>query len=588
MEVTLVGILRLNTTQQFKRDDATTWTEKNPVLLEGEPGLELDTGKIKIGDGVSNWNAIPYFMGDKLDNKANVELTNVTNQAFKSKAYSAGVGKEKVISATYGELQKLVNDQSLIPGQKYLLSDYRTVYQQPITDIIKTSAPEQLLLTALDTAHFSPECNSLNYPQDIVTYDFNMNICEDNTTPRNGFITWRKSTNINGNYAEISMPQDWRTMLWARYKIDPDYYLIDSTKTLFKVWTSGARVSENELYKSGNRIYISIKNGMPDNSTDAGYFSIVIIDINIGICCQNINIAQVDSKKLYLIKSNNYLEYKSVEPNSYRISFSSSPESLQLHNNVISGVCSNSTFGCNCYNNTLLAGASYNVFGSYCRDNILMQNCTLNRFEAYDSNNVLMMDSRYNSFGTQSSYNMIHYNASFNSFGNGCSWNTLLFACADNTFGIDCSYNSLGAISTINRFGNYIKDNSIKRSFYCNFALNNFQKNNIGENASYNIFGTAFAGNTIGNNCCDNTFGSEFVSNAIDVNFMTNTIGNLCRSNTFGSNFRNTDVKKLMSKNISNINFNKDYVSTIELDSSLRYVNWYINSSGQVVRTLIP
>ena len=36
---------------QFRRDTAATWSSVNPTLAEGEVGLELDTGKIKIGNG---------------------------------------------------------------------------------------------------------------------------------------------------------------------------------------------------------------------------------------------------------------------------------------------------------------------------------------------------------------------------------------------------------------------------------------------------------------------------------------------------------------------------------------------------------
>jgi hypothetical protein len=45
---------------QFRRDTSTNWTNTNPVLAQGEPGLETDTGKVKYGDGSSNWNSLAY------------------------------------------------------------------------------------------------------------------------------------------------------------------------------------------------------------------------------------------------------------------------------------------------------------------------------------------------------------------------------------------------------------------------------------------------------------------------------------------------------------------------------------------------
>ena len=46
---------------QFKRGTAQRWIEVNPVLLQGEPGFEYDTGKLKIGDGFTPWLALPYI-----------------------------------------------------------------------------------------------------------------------------------------------------------------------------------------------------------------------------------------------------------------------------------------------------------------------------------------------------------------------------------------------------------------------------------------------------------------------------------------------------------------------------------------------
>ena len=44
----------------IRRGTAAEWTAANPVLLEGEQGYETDTGKLKIGDGVSTWSSLSY------------------------------------------------------------------------------------------------------------------------------------------------------------------------------------------------------------------------------------------------------------------------------------------------------------------------------------------------------------------------------------------------------------------------------------------------------------------------------------------------------------------------------------------------
>ena len=47
---------------RMRRGSVARWTAVNPVLADGEPGLELGTGKMKIGDGVSAWAALSYII----------------------------------------------------------------------------------------------------------------------------------------------------------------------------------------------------------------------------------------------------------------------------------------------------------------------------------------------------------------------------------------------------------------------------------------------------------------------------------------------------------------------------------------------
>jgi hypothetical protein len=45
---------------QLRRDGAQQWANVNPTLAQGELGIEIDTGRIKIGDGVTTWNQLRY------------------------------------------------------------------------------------------------------------------------------------------------------------------------------------------------------------------------------------------------------------------------------------------------------------------------------------------------------------------------------------------------------------------------------------------------------------------------------------------------------------------------------------------------
>ena len=45
---------------QLRRDGAQQWANVNPILAQGELGIELDTSRLKIGDGVTQWNSLKY------------------------------------------------------------------------------------------------------------------------------------------------------------------------------------------------------------------------------------------------------------------------------------------------------------------------------------------------------------------------------------------------------------------------------------------------------------------------------------------------------------------------------------------------
>jgi hypothetical protein len=67
----------MTTRIKLRRDIAANWTQNNPVLAEGEPGLELDTGKIKYGNGTTPWNSLDYSGAGaaSLTDEGNVVIT---------------------------------------------------------------------------------------------------------------------------------------------------------------------------------------------------------------------------------------------------------------------------------------------------------------------------------------------------------------------------------------------------------------------------------------------------------------------------------------------------------------------------------
>ena len=52
---------------QHKRMSASDWASSTLILLDGELGIESDTGKVKVGTGRDRFSALQYLTGPKGD-----------------------------------------------------------------------------------------------------------------------------------------------------------------------------------------------------------------------------------------------------------------------------------------------------------------------------------------------------------------------------------------------------------------------------------------------------------------------------------------------------------------------------------------
>ena len=75
----------MGTVIQYKRANSARWAQVNPVLRAGEPGLELDTNRVKYGDGTKRWNDLPYSGSG--DGGSTVDLTSHINSTSPHPVY---------------------------------------------------------------------------------------------------------------------------------------------------------------------------------------------------------------------------------------------------------------------------------------------------------------------------------------------------------------------------------------------------------------------------------------------------------------------------------------------------------------------
>ncbi len=360
---------------------------------------------------------------------------------------------------TYAELKALKDAGKLVPGLRYVVSDYATKYQQPYSGKIVTCAVEALTLTAEANNRFAPTAWSASYPNDIITYSFDESKCEDNATARNGFILRRVDPTRN-----IDLAHDWRAMKWARFKADT---------SAIPAWESGT-VTKGNFYLTGTSISKALRSGTPSGATDGSYFVEAVTDY-------------ANNYILYdtaygLNRSSDYAEFFTFDFNGTNdharttitnVVVSGNAEAYRsLGNNVWRYTSAgerpravfaatrfeNNTFGSNSYNNTFASGCYGNVAGSgfrhvrldcSCYQNIFANDCYGNAFASNCYGNVFGTNCRYNTFacsaygnvfGNNCYNNMLGSSSYNNAFGSGCYGISLLTCCYNNVLGSN-SYN---------------------------------------------------------------------------------------------------------------------------------------------------
>jgi hypothetical protein len=96
------------TRMQQRRGTATQWTSSNngdgPILNAGEIGWESDTNKFKIGDGVSYWSALTYF----------VDATDVIASSLGAYLQDSDVGAASGVVGLNASLNAVIPGSSII------------------------------------------------------------------------------------------------------------------------------------------------------------------------------------------------------------------------------------------------------------------------------------------------------------------------------------------------------------------------------------------------------------------------------------------------------------------------------------------
>jgi hypothetical protein len=113
----------MTTRIQLRRDTGANWTSEDPILASGEIGIETDASpiKFKIGDGVTAWSSLAYFVGS-FDIHALTEKTTIADEdefpladsaaSFAAKQIAWRNVTRRIFQDALGEIVELEDDFS--------------------------------------------------------------------------------------------------------------------------------------------------------------------------------------------------------------------------------------------------------------------------------------------------------------------------------------------------------------------------------------------------------------------------------------------------------------------------------------------
>lgn len=124
---------------KLRRDISGNWYDVNPVLGQGEPGLELDSGKLKIGNGSTAWRNLPYldttnFPPDQLGYLLNDGTGNLVWAPIVqiNSDWDASSGTAQILNKP--DIPKDINE--LTDVDKLLTPEFVKILENSISDII--------------------------------------------------------------------------------------------------------------------------------------------------------------------------------------------------------------------------------------------------------------------------------------------------------------------------------------------------------------------------------------------------------------------------------------------------------------------
>ena len=469
---------------------------------------------------------------------------------------NASGGGGGIIDILYANLVSLMTGDTLVPEQKYRITDYCTTYTMPNTSDPFVGENEPLLVTAFTTSELYVEAFSEMYPQDIIHYTTNNNcifpqggVATADTLY--GVILYREDTLQNNKIFA-----DFRHSKWRRW-LDTDsgqYINLTDVETngmyldhftfsdgmgnsMYALNTSSNSFGGTALDDNNAYVGIFLINSVFMGNADNNKFNGTFLDNTLaGYISNNIVGGVFNNNKILTTFSFNYCSGgfggNVIGNNVVGSAFSNNVIDNNFSGNIVGDNFSNNKIGNTFTNNTTGYIFTVNTIESNCYNNTFSDSCIGNVIGLEFQNNTISDNFTFNVVGASSQGNTIYAQCEYNNFGNFFTNNTVGVVCSNNIIGGSCGGNYFGDYCSNNNIGSYCAGNSFDDYFVWNNIGNGCNTNNIGAVCDSNVIGNYFETNTIGVAFQNNTFGQGCTANLIGANFYGNSLGSYFSDNT--------------------------------------------------------
>jgi hypothetical protein len=472
---------------------------------------------------------------------------------------------------SYSSLKTLALASGLIPGRKYLINDYATIYNIPGTSpqVEATGSVEPLVVTAISIDELSPIAFSPSNPDDIIHYDLNPTVGFRNSTINSKGVIYYREDTVNRNI----YPADFREIVCRRWDDGLGFYevitengnsyidnpifgttcfdnIVDATDTLVLQLAYSINDDLPNIYLLANSI---------ENRFSATSYGITFSNTNASLCKfegPTINTVFRNGVSIFTNKGSVVNTIFKGAVNSTTVIYESNATgifSTTFENNVVD--CEFKTVSA-----CTFSAAVYNFKGDIITNSTFSS--TVQRVDVKVISSSTFTGSVVNLAGTGID------SCTFAAAVNGLYFNFLSFVDFQDVS--NCTINNFQNVSSLAvgvNFNNNVLEgdfleNTIGDNFQGNRIGHGFNNNTIGDNFQGNLIGIDFNGNTIGNNFLSNSIGNAFSSNTLGADFKYNKIGNSFNNNTNGSVFSYNVIEDDFESNAIGDGFSKNKIST--------------------------